>query len=71
VVDYFKQHTYDNATNFCTKCGASEDFLMETARVHEECPGGGNVIAISHMVNGPRLMDLADRMLKVAVNSAP
>lgn len=69
-MSYDKQHTYDQLTNCCTKCGQRESYLVDQS---PECVGGddSNIVAISHLVLGRKVRHLADRMLEAAIAAAP
>lgn len=46
-------HDFDWIMQYCRACGVAAQSVMDSGQTR--CPGGGNVVAISHLVRGRRL----------------
>lgn len=53
-------HDFDLVTEFCKACGAGALEVAEGKRPRD-CEGGGNMVAISHVVRGRRLRQAFER----------
>ncbi|MGH9552672.1 MAG: hypothetical protein ACRD3W_25050 [Terriglobales bacterium] len=54
-------HEFDPFTECCTKCGQTTVWVARHGVVR--CHGGGNLVAISHIVRRKRLMKLLEQAI--------
>jgi hypothetical protein len=59
-------HDFDLVTEFCKACGAGALEVAEGKRPRD-CEGGGNMVAISHVVRGRRLRQAFERSCAITI----
>lgn len=71
LLPYHRDHAFCPETGYCKKCGQAERDLKEgyTTPLNgcfARCPGGGNVVAISHIVHARRLEEWLNALPETA-----
>ena len=55
-------HSWDDQTEFCTRCGMGFDHALNHGKF--DCDGGGNLIAVSHIIARRQNKPLIDACIR-------